>query len=60
MGVAGLEPGELYVKSRFREGVVGSVEVVVELERTGDDGLASAGVTSVCKIDVKIVFACST
>lgn len=53
VGVEGFEgPGELYVKRRFLEGVDGAVGAFEEewLEpavRTGDDGRASGGVTSV-------------
>lgn len=59
VGVPGLEvEGELKVNSRLRDGVVGSTEFDV-LGRVGEAGLASGGVTSVCKMDVNIVFACS-
>lgn len=63
VGVAGLEvEGELYAKIRRLVGVEGGT--VVDDEATGRAGEAGrcgdGGVTSVCSIEVKIAFACST
>ena len=65
MGVDGFDlEGELYVKSRFRDGVEGAggpVEGALDepATRTGEPGRASGGVTSVCRIEVNNELACS-
>ena len=55
--------GELYAKSRRRVGVVGGIAVEVDgigAGRVGDTGLrGDGGVTSVCRIELKIALACS-
>jgi len=64
-GVEGFDrdaEGELKVNRRLREGVLGAVVVlapaVAEPDRCGDEG-GSGGVTSDCRIEVNIAFACS-
>lgn len=59
--MAGFErEGELYANSRRRVGVVGKVAFAFGVARDGDaDRFEEGGVTSVCRIDVKIAFACS-
>jgi hypothetical protein len=64
VGVAGLEwDGELYAKSLRRVGVVGGMAVELDgigAGRVGDTGLrGEGGVTSVCRIELKIALACS-
>ena len=60
LGVAGFDAdGLLNVNNRFRDGVVGAVAVGGLGLRTGDDGRASGGVTSVCNKDVNKELACS-
>lgn len=59
-GVDGFE-GVLYVNSRFREGVDGNAEVDAVGWRTGEPGRdGEDGATSVCRIDVKRLLACSS
>jgi hypothetical protein len=51
--------GELYANRRLRVGVDGGMAADV-VGREGDAALlGDGGVTSVCKIEVKIAFACS-
>lgn len=55
--------GELYAKSRLRVGVVGGMADELDeigAGRVGDTGLrGDGGVTSVCRIELKIALACS-
>lgn len=64
VGVPGFEAeGELYAKRRRRVGVEGGTTFepdAIGAGRVGDMGLrGEGGVTSVCRIEVKIALACS-